>query len=92
MRLRPWIVSNHHLTTAVTEGDGSVRVLRHQGSKQSTSNREPTLCTLFLMRNSSHVAALMLRWSRRSTKPLVNNVLVYSSEAPTVDRIIKKCG
>src|ERR1700735_4123757 len=41
--LRPWIVSSHHFTTAVTEGDGSVRVLRHHGSKQPTSNSEPTL-------------------------------------------------
>ena len=36
--LRPWIVSSHHFTTAVTEGDGSVRVLGHHGSVQPTSN------------------------------------------------------
>src|ERR1700733_9993021 len=34
--LRPWIVSSHHFTTAVTQGYGSVRVLRHHGSKQLT--------------------------------------------------------
>ena len=41
--LLPWIVPCHHFTTAVTEGDGSVRVLGHHGSKQPTSNSEPTL-------------------------------------------------
>jgi hypothetical protein len=88
--LRPWIVPSHHFTPAVTEGDGSVRVLGHQGAIQPPSNSKPTLRTLSLMRNS-HVAAPMLRWSRRSTKPLVNSGLVYFSEALTVDRIIKKC-
>jgi hypothetical protein len=36
-------MASHHFTTAVTEGDGSVRVLGHHGSKQPTSNSESTL-------------------------------------------------
>jgi hypothetical protein len=41
--LRPWIVASHHFTAAVTKGDGPVRVLGYHGSKQPTSNSEPTL-------------------------------------------------
>ena len=40
---RPGIVARHHFTTAVAKGDGSVRVFGHQGSKQPTSNTQPTL-------------------------------------------------
>ena len=38
-------MSCHHFTTAVTQGDGSIRVLSHQGSKQPTRNSKPTLGT-----------------------------------------------
>jgi hypothetical protein len=54
--LRPRIVSSHHFTTAVTEGDGSVRVLGHHGSKQPTSNSEPTLRNGAGCLRNSHVA------------------------------------
>src|SRR6202046_5839313 len=54
--LRPWIVSSHHFTTAVTEGDGSVRVLGHHSSKQPTSNSEPTLRNGAGRLRNSHVA------------------------------------
>ena len=54
--LRPWIVSSHHFTTAVTEGDGSVRVLGHHGSKQPTSNSKPTLRNGAGCLRNSHVA------------------------------------
>ena len=43
-------------TPAVTEGDGSVRVLGHHGSKQPTSNSEPTLHNGAGCLRNSHVA------------------------------------
>jgi hypothetical protein len=54
--LRPWIVASHHFTTAVTEGDGSVRVLGHQGAIQLTSNTKPTLRNGAGCLRNSHVA------------------------------------
>ena len=54
--LKPWIVSSHHFTTAVTKGDGPVRVFGHHGSKQPTSNSKPTLRTGAGCLRSSHVA------------------------------------
>src|ERR1700722_18892167 len=54
--LRLWIVSSHHFTTAVTEGDGSVRVPGHKGSKQPTSNSKPTLRNGARYLRNSHVA------------------------------------
>src|SRR6478735_6536982 len=55
-RFRPGIVARHHFTTAVTEGDGSVRVLGHHGSKQPTSNSKPTLRNGAGCLRNSHVA------------------------------------
>ena len=54
--LRPWIVASHHFTTAVTKGDGPVRVFGHHGSKQPTSNGEPTLRDGAGRLRNSHVA------------------------------------
>ena len=53
---RPWIVASHDFTIAVTEGDGSVRVPGHQGSKQPTSNGEPVLRNGAGCLRNSHVA------------------------------------
>ena len=49
-------MASHHFTTAVTEGDGSVRVLGHHGSKQPTSNSESTLRNEAGCFRNSHVA------------------------------------
>ena len=48
-------MARHHFTTAVTEGDGSVRVLGHHGSKQPTSNSKPTLRDGAWCLRNSHV-------------------------------------
>ena len=69
--LRPWIVSSHHFTTAVTKGDGPVRVFGHHGSKQPTSNGEPTLRDGAFEKQSCCLRGV---WGRRSSQVDTRNV------------------